>query len=101
MQTPDTITIRSIFVRWFPLALSFELMMLEGPFVQSAIGKLPNSSLNLAAFGLCMGLSLIIESPVIMLLSTAIALVHNLTVVTHNSTEFARVPGLAWADWEV
>ena len=31
----------------------------------------------------------------------AIALVHNLTVVTHNSAEFARVPGLAWADWEV
>ena len=31
----------------------------------------------------------------------AIARVHNLTVVTHNSAEFARVPGLAWADWEV
>ena len=31
----------------------------------------------------------------------AIALVHNLTVVTHNSAEFSRVPGLAWADWEM
>ena len=31
----------------------------------------------------------------------AIALVHGLTVVTHNVAEFGRVPGLAVADWEV
>lgn len=31
----------------------------------------------------------------------AIALAHNLTLVTHNTNEFARVPGLALEDWEV
>lgn len=31
----------------------------------------------------------------------AIALVHDLTVVTHNTREFARVPGLRLTDWEV
>jgi tRNA(fMet)-specific endonuclease VapC len=30
----------------------------------------------------------------------AIALVHDLVVVTHNINEFSRVQGLAWEDWE-
>jgi hypothetical protein len=67
--------VRTIFMLWLPLAVSFELMMMEGPVVQSAIGRLANPSLNLAAWGLTMGLSMLVESPVIMLLATAIALV--------------------------
>jgi tRNA(fMet)-specific endonuclease VapC len=31
----------------------------------------------------------------------AIALVHGLTLVTHNTTEFSRVPGLHLEDWEL
>lgn len=31
----------------------------------------------------------------------AIALVHNLILVTHNISEFSRVPDLKWEDWEV
>jgi tRNA(fMet)-specific endonuclease VapC len=31
----------------------------------------------------------------------SIALVHKLTVVTHNVAEFGRVPGLTVEDWEV
>ena len=50
-------------------------MMLEGPAVQGAIGRLVRPDLNLAAFGLTLQLSLLIESPIIMLLATAIALV--------------------------
>ena len=49
--------------------------MLEGPVIQGAIGRLSAPSLNLAAWGLTMSLSLLVESPVIMLLATAIALV--------------------------
>ncbi len=30
----------------------------------------------------------------------AIALSHGLTVVTHNTREFARVAGLKWEDWQ-
>ena len=33
------------------------------------------------------------------LMIAATALAYNLTVVTHNSGEFARVPGLKWEDW--
>ena len=31
----------------------------------------------------------------------AIALVHSLTLVTHNTGEFSRVPGLTIEDWEI
>ena len=34
------------------------------------------------------------------LLIAAIALVHRATVVTHNTSEFSRVPGLTIEDWE-
>ena len=67
-------TRRTVFWLWLPLAISFTLMMLEGPTVQSAMARLPDPKLNLAAFGMVFGISLIIESPVIMLVSTAIAL---------------------------
>lgn len=69
--------LKSLFGLWFPLAVSFELMMLEGPTVQGAIGRLADPQLHLAAMGLALSLSLLIESPVIMLLATAIALVHD------------------------
>jgi hypothetical protein len=67
-----------IFWLWLPLAVSFTLMMLEGPTVQAAITRMDQSALNLAAFGLVLSISLIIESPVIMLLSTSIALARDL-----------------------
>ncbi len=33
------------------------------------------------------------------LMIAATALAYDLTVVTHNSGEFSRVPGLKWEDW--
>lgn len=73
----ERIGVRQIFGLWLPLAISFELMMLEGPTVQGAMGRLPDAKLNLAAWGLTISLSLLIESPIIMLLATAIALVRD------------------------
>ena len=35
------------------------------------------------------------------LLIAAIALANNLTLVTHNTAEFSRVPGLALEDWQI
>lgn len=35
------------------------------------------------------------------LMIAAIALAHRLTVVTHNTREFSRVPGLTLEDWQI
>ncbi len=66
---------RFIFWLWFPLALSFTLMMAEAPSTNAILARLPFPTVHLAGFGVALGLSLLIESPVIMLLATAIALV--------------------------
>jgi progressive ankylosis protein len=71
------LTLRRLLALWFPLALSFELMMLEGPSLQAAVSRLADPQVHLAAWGLTMSLSLLVESPVIMLLSTSIALVRD------------------------
>ncbi|MCS6918614.1 MAG: hypothetical protein NZM28_02460, partial [Fimbriimonadales bacterium] len=66
---------QSIFWVWFPLALSFTLMMLESPATNAVLARFAEPSIQIAGFGVALGLSLLIESPVIMLLATAIALV--------------------------
>ncbi len=66
---------RAIFWVWFPLALSFTLMMLESPVTNGVLARFAEPSVQIAGFGVALGLSLLIESPVIMLLATAIALV--------------------------
>jgi tRNA(fMet)-specific endonuclease VapC len=35
------------------------------------------------------------------LIIAAIALANKLTLVTHNTSEFSRVPGLALEDWQI
>lgn len=64
-----------LFWLWLPLALSFTLMMLESPVTNAALARFADPSVQIAGFGVALGLSLLIESPVIMLLATAIALV--------------------------
>ncbi|MBI3361224.1 MAG: hypothetical protein HY023_08955 [Chloroflexi bacterium] len=59
---------------WLPLAASWLLMTLEGPFVNGTMARLSDPALMIAAFGITLSLSITIESPVIMLLATATAL---------------------------
>jgi len=68
------LTQRMILSFWFPLAASWVLMTLEGPFVQAAIARMPDPETALAAFGIVTSLSITIESPIIMLLATSTAL---------------------------
>lgn len=68
------LTQRYILSFWLPLAASWVLMTLEGPFVQAAIARLTDPETSLAAFGIVVSLSVTIESPVIMLLATSTAL---------------------------
>ena len=68
---------RRIFLAYLPLALAFQLMVLEAPLFSSTIAGLPDSPRQLRAWGLTMQLSLCIESPVIMLLASSLAFVHS------------------------
>ncbi len=52
-------------------------MTVEGPLIQGVISRKPDSETQLAAFGLMFSLSILIETPVIMLLATGSALARN------------------------
>lgn len=59
---------------WLPLALSTLLMTGEILLVQAAVGRLPNEKVMLAALGVMFWTEVLIEAPIIMLLSTSTAL---------------------------
>lgn len=66
---------RLIFQTWWPLAASWLLMGLEGPAISAIVARLADPEINLAAWGgIVYPLSLVIEAPIIMLLSASTAL---------------------------
>lgn len=66
---------KDIFLFWLPLWASWMLMTAEGPLLSSAVNRLPNEVVMLAALGIVFSLAVTIESPVINLLATATAVV--------------------------
>jgi hypothetical protein len=52
-------------------------MASEGPFLAAVIARLPDATYNLAAHGVAFALAVLVESPVIMLMSAATALVRD------------------------
>ncbi len=58
-----------IFKFWLPLAATWLMMSLEGPFIAAIIARLPEPKFNLAAYGVAFSFALIIEAPVIMIMS--------------------------------
>ncbi len=64
-----------VFRTWWPLAASWLLMGFELPVVSAVMARLPMPTLSLAAYGgVVFPLALLIESPIIMLLSASTAL---------------------------
>ena len=66
---------RAILLFWAPLAAQWVMMGLEGPFLAAVIARLVDPTFNLAAYGVAYALGILVESPVIMLMSAATALV--------------------------
>jgi len=73
------VTYGRIFRFWSPLAGTWLMMAVEGPFLAAAIARLAAPTENLAAYGISIAFALMIEAPVIMLLSAATALVKDKT----------------------
>lgn len=65
---------RAILLLWSPLALQWLMMAIEGPFLAAVIARLPDPTINLAAYGVAYAFAILVESPVIMLMSASTAL---------------------------
>jgi hypothetical protein len=68
-------SLRSILRFWTPLAATWLMMAAEGPFLAAIIARLADPTFNLAAHGVAYAFALLVEAPVIMLMSASTALV--------------------------
>lgn len=76
MMTND-LNYKKIFIFWSPLAITWLMMSVEGPYLSAIIARMAEPKFNLAAYGVSFSFALIVEAPVIMLMSAATALVEN------------------------
>ena len=74
MRNAPRVTYRKVLIFWLPLALAWLLMTMESAWIQAVISRKPDAETQLAAFGLMFSLSILIETPIIMLLATSNAL---------------------------
>ena len=74
-RSPSALSYRHIFAQWLPLALSWVMMSIASPIVSAGISRLPNAAVNLAAYGVTMDIAVLVESPIIMVLSASVALI--------------------------
>ena len=70
----EQLTHSRIFRFWLPLAATWLMMAVEGPFIAAIIARMAAEKLNLAAYGVAYAFGLVAESPVIMLMSASTAL---------------------------
>jgi len=75
MPKTNNLTYKTILIFWLPLAATWLLMSVEGPFLASIIARMEEPKFNLAAYGVAFSFALIVEAPVIMLMSASTALV--------------------------
>ncbi len=78
MESRASLSYRRIFRLWLPLAATWLMMSIEGPFLAAVIARLPEPIFNLAAFGVAFSFATIAEAPIIMILSASTALVKDL-----------------------
>ena len=76
-MTGAPLTNRKILRFWLPLASTWLMMALEGPYLAAIIARMSDATINLAAFGIAFAFAVIIESPVIMLMTASTALVED------------------------
>jgi len=69
-----TLTQKTIFIFWAPLALTWLMIGVEAPFLAAIIARLANPEPNLAAHGIAFSIAILVEAPVIMIMSASTAL---------------------------
>ncbi|KAA3658880.1 MAG: hypothetical protein DWQ10_10220 [Calditrichaeota bacterium] len=73
----NSLSQKEIFKFWSPLLLTWLMMAFEGPFLTAIIARLTDSTFNLAAYGVAYSFALIIEAPVIMIMTASTALIED------------------------
>jgi len=71
----DSLTYKKIFIFWVPLAATWLMMATEGPFTAAVIARLSDPMYNLAAYGVAFSFAILLEAPIIMIMSASTALV--------------------------
>jgi hypothetical protein len=67
--------IGTVLAFWAPLAATWLMMAVEGPYVAAIIARLADPTRNLAAYGLAFSFAFMAEAPIIMMMTAANALV--------------------------
>ncbi|MCP4899530.1 MAG: hypothetical protein GY906_21400 [bacterium] len=70
-------TLRRISFFYLPLSVQWLMMATEGPFLAAIIARLAEPKFNLAAYGVAFSIALIVEAPIIMMMSASTALVRD------------------------
>lgn len=68
---------KRILIFWLPLAGTWLMMSIEGPYLSAIIARMAEPKYNLAAYGVAFSIALILEAPIIMMMSAATALVED------------------------
>jgi hypothetical protein len=85
------LTTHRVFSAWWPLATSWLFMGLELPVIGAGMARLPDATVSLAAYGgVVFPLALLIESPIIMLLSAS-------TALSKDWASYRRVTAYMWS----
>lgn len=74
---PAPLATRTILWFWAPLAATWLMMSIEGPYVAAIIARMPDAAFNLAAYGVAFSLAWLVESPIMMLLTASNSLVRD------------------------
>lgn len=85
IQTRDVIRF------WLPLSFTWLMMSAEGPILTSIVARMSDAMFNLAAYGVTLAIGMLIESPVINLLSTTVALAKDRASAEHLKTFMWKV----------
>ncbi len=77
MAGMEQLNTKHILKFWLPLAGTWLMMSMEGPFIAAIIARLVDPKYNLAAYGVAFSFALIVEAPVIMIMTASTSLVND------------------------
>lgn len=75
MRDASPVRLGQAFRFWLPLQATWLMMSLEGPLLSLLIARLDDPKINLAAYGVAFAFAIIVEAPVILILSASNTLV--------------------------